>query len=117
MSSPCTPEPGSVRGAVGGDGRVWVQPLHALLALGPDRALVGPSDPLVAAEAEGVADGVGVDAPAVAVGADGVLLQGRAQGQDTALLGLDVVDFEVEMELLGVLAVGPLRGEVVLHPD
>src|SRR6478735_12190050 len=87
----------------------------ALLARLPDGALVGPCDALVAAEAERVADGVGVDAPAVAVGADGVLPQGRAEGEDAALLGLDVVDIEVEMELLGVLPVGPLRGAVVLH--
>jgi len=57
-----------------------------------------------------VADGVGVDAEAVAGGADGVPLHGRAEGQDTGLFGLDVVDFEVKVELLRVLAVGPLRG-------
>ncbi len=64
-----------------------------------------------------MADGVGEDAPAVPVRADGVLLQGGAEGQDAALLGVDVVDFEVQVELLGVLAVGPLRGAVVLDPD
>jgi hypothetical protein len=64
-----------------------------------------------------VADGVGIHPRAVAVGADGVLLQGGAEGQDAALFGLDVVDFEVEVELLRVLAVRPLRGAVVLHPD
>jgi len=46
-----------------------------------------------------VTDGVGVHAPAVAVGVDGVLLQGRAERQDAALFGLDVVDLEVEVEL------------------
>jgi biotin operon repressor len=90
---------------------------HLRVALGPDEALIGPHDTLVAAETEGVANGVGVDAEAVAVGADAVPLQGRAEGQDAALFGLDVVDFEVEVELLGVLAVGPLRGAVVLHLD
>jgi hypothetical protein len=64
-----------------------------------------------------VADGVGVDAEAVAVGFGVVLLQGRAEGQDAALFGLDVVDFEVEVELLGMLAVGPLRGAVVVQVD
>jgi hypothetical protein len=51
--------------------------------------LLGPGDTAVAAEAERVADGVGVDAEVVAVGADGVL-HGRAEGQDPALFGLDV---------------------------
>src|SRR3954447_15647299 len=83
----------------------------------PDGALVGPRDTAVAAEAEGVADRIGIDAPAVALGADGVLLQGRAEGQDAALLGLDVIDFEVDVELLGVLAVGPLRRAIALDPD
>jgi hypothetical protein len=92
-------------------------PGGSLGALGPDQTLVGPDDAPVVAETEGVADGVGVDAKAVAVGAGGVPLQGRSEGQDTALFRLDVVDFEVEMELFGVLAVGPLRGSVVLHPD
>src|SRR5689334_19384654 len=89
----------------------------SLVALGPDRALVGPDDALVAAQAEGVADRVSVDPPAVAVGADEVLLKRRAEVEDAALLGLDLVHFEVEVELLGVLAVGPLRSAVVVHPD
>ena len=82
--------------------------VSALVALGPDGGLVRPGDPLVAAETEGVADGVGVHAEAVTVGADGVVLHGRAEGQDTVLFGVDVVDLEVEVELLGVLAVRPL---------
>src|SRR4030095_14235522 len=86
------------------------------VALRPDEALVGPDDTLVAAEAEGVADGVGVDAETVAVRGGGVPLHSCAEGQDATLFGLDVVDLEVEVELLGVLAVGPLRGAVVLHP-
>src|SRR5215469_11830107 len=88
-----------------------------LVVLGPDRALVGPDDALVAAQAEGMADRVSVDPPAVAVGADGVLVQRRAEVEDAALLGLDIVYFEVQVELLGVLAVGPLRRAVVVHPD
>ena len=82
----------------------------------PDGALIGPRDALVMAQAERVADRVGVGPPAIAVGADGVLLQFRAEGYDAALFRLDVVHFEVEVELLGVLVVGPLRGAVVLHP-
>src|SRR5215469_18136803 len=72
-----------------------------LVALRPDWALVGPDDALVAAQAEGVANRVSVDPPAVAVGADAVLLQRRAEAEDAALLGLDFVHFEVEVELLG----------------
>lgn len=93
----------------------WARPWKA--ATNRAQARCGPNDTLVAAQAEGVSDGVGVDAEAVAVGADAVPLQRRTEGQDAALFGLDVVDFEVEVELLGVLAVGPLRGAVVLHLD
>jgi hypothetical protein len=55
-------------------------------------------------------DRVGVDLPAVAIGSDEVLLQGRAELDDAALFGLDFVHFEVEVVLLGVFAVGPARG-------
>ena len=65
--------------------------------------------PLVAAEAEGVAGGVGMDPEPVAVGADEVVLHGRREGQDPALFGVDVVDFDAEMELLAVFAVRPLQ--------
>ena len=59
---------------------------------------------------------VGEDLPAVAVGADEVLLQCRAELDDAALLGLDFAHFEVEVVLLGVLAVGPARRAVVRLP-
>ena len=61
-------------------------------------------------------DRVGVDAPAVALGSGEVLLQCRAELDDTALLGLDFVHFEVEVVLLGVFVAGPARRAVVLHP-
>jgi hypothetical protein len=49
--------------------------------------------------AEGVANGVGVDAPAVAVGVDGVLLQGRAEGQDGEQTGPGVLPCQTEKTL------------------
>jgi hypothetical protein len=42
-------------------------------------------------------DRVGEDLPAVAVGADEVLLQCRAELDDATLLGLDFAHFEVEV--------------------
>ena len=78
--------------------------------LGPHHPFVGPRDPFVAAQAEGMPDRVGVDLPAVALGPDEVLLQCRAEFDDAALFGLDFVHFEVEVVLLGVFVVGPVRG-------
>src|ERR1700749_3970714 len=83
---------------------------------GPLHLVVGPRSPFVAAQEEGMPGGVGEDLPAVAVGAGEVLLQCRAELDDAALLGLDFAYFEVEVVLLGVLAVGPARRAVVLHP-
>ena len=83
---------------------------------GPHRRFVGPRDPFVAAQAEGMPDRVGVDLPAVALGPDEVLLQCRAELDDATLFGLDFVHFEVEVVLLGVCVVGPARRAVVRHP-
>src|SRR5262245_45164925 len=82
----------------------------------PLHLVVGPRDPFVAAQAEGMPGRVGEDLPAVAVGSDEVLLQCRAELDDAVVFGLDFAHFEVEVVLLWVLAIGPARRAVVLHP-
>lgn len=53
--------------------------------------------------------------PAVAISTDELLVQGRTESEHSGLLSVDVIDFEIEMELLGVLTVGPLRSPVALN--
>lgn len=62
---------GSTAGRAWSRRELWVRKWAAgLVAMGPVRALVGPGDALVVAQAGGVADRVGAHLPAVAVRAD-----------------------------------------------
>jgi hypothetical protein len=56
-----------------------------------------------------VADRIGEDPEPIAVRLGVVSLQRGAQGHHPAVLGLEVVDLEVQVELLGVLTRRPLR--------
>ena len=64
-----------------------------------------------------MADGIGVHAPAVAVGADGVLPQGRAECQDAGLLGLDVSAWNTVAGVPATITITGLLGGAAVGTD
>ena len=76
----------------------------------PDQFAVDPGDSRVAAQTEEVSGGIGVDLPAVAFIVDEALLERRAELDDAVVLGLELIDFEVNWYCLGCSSPGGVGG-------